>query len=501
LIGVALAALLGVYLLYQGLRGRTIDDHPVCAHCRFDLHGQPEAQPRCPECGSSLASPRSVRIGRVRRRPRLIVTGTLALALSVCLSVGYALARHQGVNWNKHKPARLLIWEISQGQPDTSVMEELLKRAELGSLSATSLGLLASRLEHGFEKHGWKQRTYANALARLLASHGLSAKLRQGMQSWILEVQGDSGRPWSTALGDAFENEFWQERLEQVEFARYLSHICAPRMRLPTDEPLGPGELAPVVVSMGWRGGTTPMSFVFELPGIETSSLPPRRWIGEPNWRFGPLGFIRAAEVGKHRVYGSLTISTAPLRRPTVFGDHTIFKNATASDSSTPELTAQFQVPLEYEVRKRSEGGAEIEPLRRELARSMWIDEAVLCQSDGPPAAQMSLFITAPRAAVAFRAEVFWLQGGASTKIDDFTVEFEPDRYLVKGEHQQTTGSGYGLHPINVCLGLSGAPVVGPMPSTGALVVRIIESGPAGTSSSKPTSAFDIKLPDIPIRQ
>lgn len=52
-------------MLVIALRGRRVDDHPLCARCRFDLIGVPEPKV-CSECGADLQAPR----GRwVRRRP------------------------------------------------------------------------------------------------------------------------------------------------------------------------------------------------------------------------------------------------------------------------------------------------------------------------------------------------------------------------------------------------------------------------------------------------
>ena len=34
----AIAALLGVFLVVRGWRGRRIDDHPLCRKCGYDLH-------------------------------------------------------------------------------------------------------------------------------------------------------------------------------------------------------------------------------------------------------------------------------------------------------------------------------------------------------------------------------------------------------------------------------------------------------------------------------
>jgi cytochrome c-type biogenesis protein CcmH/NrfF len=37
-----LLLLLGVLLVVRGMRGRAVDDHPICRRCGFDLFGRPE---------------------------------------------------------------------------------------------------------------------------------------------------------------------------------------------------------------------------------------------------------------------------------------------------------------------------------------------------------------------------------------------------------------------------------------------------------------------------
>lgn len=47
-----LGFVIAVVLLRRGLRGRAIDDHPVCRACGFDLFNLPSDRAACPECGS-----------------------------------------------------------------------------------------------------------------------------------------------------------------------------------------------------------------------------------------------------------------------------------------------------------------------------------------------------------------------------------------------------------------------------------------------------------------
>jgi hypothetical protein len=56
LITLAIALFLGgISLVARGLRGRRIDDHPLCERCGFDLTGKPQGSDICSECGAELS--------------------------------------------------------------------------------------------------------------------------------------------------------------------------------------------------------------------------------------------------------------------------------------------------------------------------------------------------------------------------------------------------------------------------------------------------------------
>ncbi|MCA9311670.1 MAG: hypothetical protein KDA21_10725 [Phycisphaerales bacterium] len=73
----SMMGLAGLVLIGVGWRSRRLDRHPVCAACRYDLHGLPDRPKLCAECGSDLTLPRATRIGNRAHRPRLLTTGFL----------------------------------------------------------------------------------------------------------------------------------------------------------------------------------------------------------------------------------------------------------------------------------------------------------------------------------------------------------------------------------------------------------------------------------------
>ncbi len=114
LLGAALVC--GSALLVTGLRGRRIDDHLVCAKCRFDLSGVERTT--CPECGRNVSGERAVRVGQRRRRPRCVVAGAALLAIVLVVGAVVGVGAAKGTNWNAYKPTGWLLFEARAGAPN-----------------------------------------------------------------------------------------------------------------------------------------------------------------------------------------------------------------------------------------------------------------------------------------------------------------------------------------------------------------------------------------------
>ncbi len=54
---------LGMLLFWCGICGKTIDRHPLCGNCKFDLVGHTPRPINCPECGAVIARVGGVQIG------------------------------------------------------------------------------------------------------------------------------------------------------------------------------------------------------------------------------------------------------------------------------------------------------------------------------------------------------------------------------------------------------------------------------------------------------
>jgi hypothetical protein len=154
----------GAVSLALGLRGRRINDHPICRKCRFDLVGvyasedttdggtgvspvnSSDNSPRCPECGRDLNTKRAVRIGARRKRPFALTTGAFLLLIAIAIGGAWGWGRSSNFNWNTIKPTWWLMTEATG--PDTTTAQaaltELLARAGNDELSNERLMTLAT---------------------------------------------------------------------------------------------------------------------------------------------------------------------------------------------------------------------------------------------------------------------------------------------------------------------------------------------------------------------
>ena len=104
-----LVVLIGMCLLAVGLRGRRVNDHPVCRRCKFDLVGLYPDAGRCPECGAPLSG-RAVRRGVRMYRPLLAGTGGALCLLGVAIGGAGLVVTAEG-----EPPAGERLWAPGAG--------------------------------------------------------------------------------------------------------------------------------------------------------------------------------------------------------------------------------------------------------------------------------------------------------------------------------------------------------------------------------------------------
>ena len=132
--GLAAAGLAaGVALLLVGLRGRRVDDHPVCRKCGRDLFGLGKTTRNCPECGVWLGHARP-RIGNRLRRRRLVTVGAFLLVPCLLWLGGVAAVTLGGIDVNRYKPVWLLVHDAG-GTNGTAAVAELRRRLDDGEMS------------------------------------------------------------------------------------------------------------------------------------------------------------------------------------------------------------------------------------------------------------------------------------------------------------------------------------------------------------------------------
>lgn len=157
-IGAIAVLLLGLSLLVMGVRGRRINDHPVCRGCRFDLVGIYPAAQTCPECGRGLR-PAMVRTGVRRRRRRVAVLGGLMTVAGVIASAGLGVMALSGPGHVKYAPAWWLAVEARTlpKQASDEALTELILRMGKGKVSS---GLTKSLVQQGLAEQGDRKRRW-----------------------------------------------------------------------------------------------------------------------------------------------------------------------------------------------------------------------------------------------------------------------------------------------------------------------------------------------------
>lgn len=173
---------LGVVLLVLGLRGRRVDDHPLCRRCRRDLFGLADVT-TCPECGHD---PQPVRIGNRERRPRFVGFGVTLLTLAALPLAAVVTVSVADIDLNRHKPVWLLMRE---SRTSVEAVEELRSRQ-------TQRILTPAQVEQ--------------------------------MAETFLRHQADLDLPWLDGKGDCIQDAFFAGNIDEGEWLRFLAQALSP---------------------------------------------------------------------------------------------------------------------------------------------------------------------------------------------------------------------------------------------------------------------------------
>jgi len=183
------AMIVGVVLVVVALKGRRINDHPVCKQCHFDLLGTYPEVVTCPECGAGLKRDNSVLLGARKTMPIVATMGAL-LVLTPLVPVGaVAYAVLTGSDINAIKPLGLILWEARRAEP--------VQAAKLAD----------------------------EVMNRILAKK-LSASQYQKVVESVLDVQADRALAWSEAWGSIVDRAELDGVLTPAQKARYTEQAA-----------------------------------------------------------------------------------------------------------------------------------------------------------------------------------------------------------------------------------------------------------------------------------
>lgn len=179
---------LGIVMIALARRGRRINRVPACRQCQFDLTSVLPAGVTCPECGSGLKRPHSVRIGQ---RKRMVIVGLIGAVLVLVpgsmLGTAFIL-QTTDTSLDRYKPWRLVLWEARNGN------------ARMVEAAAVEI----------------ERRQMLNLLTGDQQAQAIEA---------ALDIQADPSRPWSAKLGDVIEQAAVGGLLKPGQYERFVE--CA----------------------------------------------------------------------------------------------------------------------------------------------------------------------------------------------------------------------------------------------------------------------------------
>jgi hypothetical protein len=213
----AIPLILGTVLIWIGMRGYRMGDHPVCRRCGYDLFGSPRENVVCGECGGSLAAPASVVIGHRRRRPGFVIAG-IVIAFPFLLSGGVGIwSAMTSTSWLHFAPVPLLDWLASSNTASTRspALKELNARYNAGSLST------------------WQ----------------ISSAIDAG-----LKYQGDLSKPWDSGWGDLIEAAQASRQLSASQWTQYETQAARSDLEIRVRPRVRIGDPLPYwIVGLGAR--------------------------------------------------------------------------------------------------------------------------------------------------------------------------------------------------------------------------------------------------------
>jgi hypothetical protein len=406
-------------MAWRGWRGAHTGSEWRCGRCDFDLTGRREGDARCPECGEKLA-----RVGGMVRGHRVRSRRKVAIGLTAAVLLGspmIATVAGRKVNWLALEPGWMLRWEFRHaavGRQHAAGVE-LLARA-LRRSSPKELASVASMLIRRSEGDD-EGALVAEQLATALYATGPPTTVRGVLLKWALDRHEDLSRPFSVQLGDLVDRAYWAGELEQARYDRYLDKICSPVLRA-SPLPAYPGQRIPVYIDWRWRGGSGPLAFETDIPGVQFRWGGSEGWFGGPGWGPSPHeDMTTIAPPASTVLEGTATISIGVmyLNRGLAVS-YPKLAGALRPVSTVAEHRAVFPLHAELSV---AAVVSEKDRLRAELGCCFQAVGGELSENS----ASVPVFMSLPPGADRIQFAIDWRDGGSTKEVGRGTLSAEGD--------------------------------------------------------------------------
>lgn len=124
-------ALVGVWLLAWGCRGRRVGEEPRCSKCGYILLHL--ASYHCPECGTEISAGNTV-TGEHRRGWGRVIAGILFLTMASLVMTPPAMRAVAAISWYQYKPAGFVLDDLDSPGTYLKAITELQRRESAGGL-------------------------------------------------------------------------------------------------------------------------------------------------------------------------------------------------------------------------------------------------------------------------------------------------------------------------------------------------------------------------------
>ncbi|MCY2953127.1 MAG: hypothetical protein NTU53_14280 [Planctomycetota bacterium] len=415
----------GVVMLVLGMRGRRIDDHPICRGCGFDLFGLPAGSVVCSECGADVKRKGAVRVGHRQRRWGLVGGGVAVLLPVVVLLGAAAWVNLRNVDVNQYKP----VWW-------------LLSDAEKGAASARDAAL--------------------RELVSRLAAGKLSGKqINKGVDRG-LAIQGDLKQPWPRGWGDFVEAAEGGGKVPAEKWQRYLKQALETGLKLDTRLRVRKGAVLPIRTSTGnARVGQKQRLWVeysykkLELDGVECvkrqgnsgGGMSMSSSGGGASW--WPLAaddpvFAKLTE-GQHTVRQTMDVKLCDQSKPLKSGGYAVLWQTTLAREAKWELVNGQTVKVVKDAGLREAVEKALKATRQDPANSRYVSLNIDAR-EPPVGLAFDVFVRQGEkewkvGSVAFAAKkaAGWSVGGSAAEVtaEAFDVVLRPSVAAAEGHVEQ----------------------------------------------------------------